>query len=428
MKRLLCTLLTALVLAAVLPLCAAAAEPTFSVVLALEGEPEIAVSTGDVVTVTVTLNRTDAAAAYPMYAMQNEICYDSTFFRLVEGSIQTPAGIAASDLALYGSQRALYINYLSLTGGVLWEPSVQIASFQLEVVGDNGVSRLTDCNAMVCTPDGMGSYPVVCQDAWAVRSAQCTVTFDSSGGSAVAPQLVERGAYAVCPAAPIRAGYRFSGWCTDADRTLRWQFAQTPVTENLRLYAKWERDNGMIAYSDVWETDWFFPAVQYVTAQGLMSGVGDGRFAPEEGTSRAMVVTILWRLAGKPAAAAAEFADVPAGRWYSEAVGWAAQNGIVNGYSADTFAPDACITREQLAAILYRYALWAGCDCTAQADVNAFADGMQVQPWARQALGWANAAGLVNGIGQNRLEPQMQASRSQTAAIFQRFCTNILQS
>ena len=427
MKRLLRALLTAFLLAAALPVYAAAAEPAFSVAIRLDGQAETAVSAGDVVTVTVTLERTDAAEAYRMHAMQHEIHYDGAFFRLVEGSIQTPDGVAVTDLALNGTARALYIHALSLTGGDLWQPSVQIGSFQLEVVGETGVSRLADCNAMVCRPDGSGSYPVVCYDGRALCSTQCTVTFDSCGGSAVEPQSVSRGAFAVCPEAPVREGYRFSGWCTDADCTLRWSFSQTPVTENLRLYAKWELDDGAVSYSDVWETDWFFPYVQYVTGQGLMSGVGNGRFAPEDGTSRGMVVTILWRLAGKPAANPAAFEDVTAGQWYSEAVGWAAQNGIVNGYSARIFAPDDCITREQLAAILYRYAGWAGCDRTAQADLRAFADGERVQPWAKEALGWANAAGLVNGTGQNRLEPQRQANRSQTAAVFQRFCTNILQ-
>lgn len=425
MKRLVSVLLITAWLLSALPVFAKTEEPVFSFRITIDGAQETVVSTGDTVTVTVELHKTDKQTPYPMYAMQTEICYDGSFFRLIKDSVQNPDGVMTTDLALGGSYRAFYLNYLSFGGGTIWEPEVTVGSFQLEIIGTTGISRIFSRNSMVCKEDGNGSYPIVGYDAKAVCSQTCAVTFDTRGGGAIFTQYVKAGERVIAPQEPFRAGYRFAGWCTDADCTQRWQFSETPVTENLYLFAKWEKDKSAVMYSDVQKSDWFFLPVQYVSERGLMSGVGDGRFAPEAQTSRAMIVTILWRLEGQPSAQAEHtFADVPAGQWYSDAVCWAAEQGIVNGYSAQQFAPDDPITREQIAAILYRYACYRGVDCTARADLSLFADADKIQSWAVEALTWANAMGLINGVGGNRLEPQSFAIRCQTAAILQRFCSN----
>ena len=138
-----------------------------------------------------------------------------------------------------------------------------------------------------------------------------------------------------------------------------------------------------LPFTDVSETDWFHDAVQYVYDNGLMDGVGDGQFAPNATTTRAQLVTILYRLAGEQAVSGdVAFTDVESGLWYSNAVAWAAQNGIVNGISETEFAPGNNLTREQLATILYRYAEGMGYDVSAQADLSGFPDAGDIQSYA----------------------------------------------
>ena len=181
-----------------------------------------------------------------------------------------------------------------------------------------------------------------------------------------------------------------------------------------------------LPFTDVAEGDWFHDAVQYVYDNGLMDGVGDGQFAPNATTNRAMVVTILYRLAGEPAVSGnVGFTDVESGLWYTNAVAWAAQKGIVNGISETEFAPAGDLTREQLATILYRYAESAGYDVSAQADLSGFPDAGDIQEYATQALSWAVAEGLLQGFEDDTLRPQGNATRAQIAAILMRFCQTV---
>lgn len=175
-------------------------------------------------------------------------------------------------------------------------------------------------------------------------------------------------------------------------------------------------------FSDVKTSDWFYDDVQYVCEKGLMNGTGSGTFSPKATTTRGMIVTILYRLSGTPAVSGAcPFSDVAAGSYYEAPITWAAANAIVSGYTDGTFAPDGTITREQLAAILYRYAKYCGYDVTAAAALDAFADAGAVSEYARAAMQWAAAEGLVTGSG-SRLDPQGSATRAQVAAILARFC------
>ncbi|WP_454940865.1 S-layer homology domain-containing protein [Evtepia sp.] len=177
-----------------------------------------------------------------------------------------------------------------------------------------------------------------------------------------------------------------------------------------------------LPFTDVSETDWFHDAVRYVYDNGLMDGVGDGQFAPNATTNRAMVVTILHRLAGEPAVAGdVGFTDVEPGLWYTDAVAWAAQKGIVNGISETEFSPSGDLTREQLATILYRYAESAGYDVSAQADLSGFPDAGDIQSYATEALSWAVAEGLLQGFEDDSLQPGGTATRAQIATILMRF-------
>ena len=177
-----------------------------------------------------------------------------------------------------------------------------------------------------------------------------------------------------------------------------------------------------LPFHDVTEGDWFYDAVRYAYETGLMDGVGDNLFAPNSETTRAQLVTILYRLAGQPAVSGdLPFTDVESGTWYTDAVLWAAQNGIVNGVSETEFAPGEDITREQLAAILYRYAAYQGYDVSQRADLSGFGDASSISGYAQEALSWAHAQGLVLGFEDGSLRPQGNASRAQIAAVLMRF-------
>ena len=177
-----------------------------------------------------------------------------------------------------------------------------------------------------------------------------------------------------------------------------------------------------LPFHDVTEGDWFYDAVRYAYETGLMDGVGDNLFAPNSQTTRAQLVTILYRLAGQPAVSGdLPFPDVESGTWYTDAVAWAAQNGIVNGVSDTEFAPGDDITREQLAAILYRYAAYQGYDVSQRADLSGFGDASSISGYAQEALSWAHAQDLVLGFEDGSLRPQGNANRAQIAAVLMRF-------
>lgn len=172
-------------------------------------------------------------------------------------------------------------------------------------------------------------------------------------------------------------------------------------------------------FTDVPANHWAQAAIQYVYDNGLMTGVSDTAFAPEATTTRAMIVSMLARMENVTSAADAGFTDVAADDWYATAVNWAAANGIVNGISDDTFAPNDPITREQLAAMLMNYAQWKGQDTSARADLSGYSDAPST--WASEAVQWAVAEGLLAGVTDDELQPQGQATRAQVAAIMQRF-------
>lgn len=174
-------------------------------------------------------------------------------------------------------------------------------------------------------------------------------------------------------------------------------------------------------FTDVPANHWAKAAIQYVYDNGLMTGVSDTAFAPEATTTRAMIVSMLARMENVTSAADAGFADVAAGDWYATAVNWAAANGIVSGISDDTFAANDPITREQLAAMLMKYAKYKGLDTTARVDLSGYTDAPST--WASEAVQWAVAEGLLAGVTDDQLQPQAATTRAQTAAVFQRFLT-----
>lgn len=165
-------------------------------------------------------------------------------------------------------------------------------------------------------------------------------------------------------------------------------------------------------------------AAEYVYKNGLMNGTSATTFSPDGTTTRGMIVAILYRLEGAATAGAANFSDVPANEFYSDAVAWGVANGIVNGYGNGTFGPNDPITQEQMAAILYRYAAYKGYDVTARASLSGFTDITAVNSYAVEPLQWANAHGLINGTSATTLTPNGSATRAQVATILMRFCVD----
>ncbi len=186
--------------------------------------------------------------------------------------------------------------------------------------------------------------------------------------------------------------------------------------------------DALAAFSDVNASDWYAEAVRWALDNGVMNGVGNGKFNPNGDTSRAMIVTMLWRMEGSPAyVGASEFSDVENADWYGQAVRWASAEGIVEGYTQNgskVFNPNGAVTREQLAAILYRYAQFKKADVSVGEDTNilSYDDAFSVSGWATSAMQWAVGSGIINGIG-SELVPAGNASRAQVATMLMRYST-----
>ena len=183
--------------------------------------------------------------------------------------------------------------------------------------------------------------------------------------------------------------------------------------------------SGNLPFTDVNTSDWYYDAVQYAYEKGMMNGTSTTTFSPNDTTTRGMIVTILHRIEGTPAAVGTAFTDVPAGQWYSDAVSWASANGIVGGYGNALFGPGDPITREQMAAILNRYSQHKGYDTNTSGSIAGFSDASQVSSYAVDPMGWAIGNGLISGVGNNTLAPKGNATRAQVATILMRFCKNI---
>ena len=181
-----------------------------------------------------------------------------------------------------------------------------------------------------------------------------------------------------------------------------------------------------LPFTDVAEGAWYEDHVRYVFANGIMKGMTDTTFGPDVTLNRAMFITMIYRMEGEPAVSGAHgFSDVPAGSYYEKAVIWGTQNGIVEGYNGK-YSPEDKITREQMAAIMYRYADYKGVDVSATIGFDKFSDGADVSNWAKEEMGWAVASGMITGHENGTLEPQGNATRAQAAAVLQRFDENIL--
>lgn len=256
-----------------------------------------------------------------------------------------------------------------------------------------------------------------------------TVKFETNGGSEIKDVSVSRGGKVTKPDTPTKDGYTFDGWYTDKELTVAYDFDAT-VVKSLTLYAKWKELGGNLPFGwqnpfeDVKAENWFYDDVRFVNENGLMKGVSEKLFAPNGNVTRAMLVTVLYRNEGEPAInRSIPFADVDLGAYYGSAVIWAKQNGIVNGVSETEFAPDDNITREQIAAIMHRYAQYKGYDVSVGENTNilSYDDFDSISEYAIASMQWAVGSGMIKGRTESTLNPLDNATRAEIAAILHRF-------
>ena len=252
-----------------------------------------------------------------------------------------------------------------------------------------------------------------------------TLHFETGGGSDISSVREAYNAYIdLTQYVPTWRGHTFIGWYSE--RSLTNKVSGVYLTKDMTVYAGWRVDEnpgtGANPFTDVSEKDWFYGDVMFVYENGLMLGTSKTLFSPYGTATRGMMATILWRMEGSPAPKGKNsFTDVEAGKWYADAITWTAENGIFAGYGKDKFGPDDPITREQLAAIFYRYADYKGYDLTVKGNPDKFKDADKITDYAKTAMQWAVGSGLVKGKSGNLLDPQGTATRAEIAAMLHRF-------
>ena len=252
-----------------------------------------------------------------------------------------------------------------------------------------------------------------------------TLRFETGGGSDIPSVREAYNTYIdLTKYVPTWRGHTFIGWYSE--RSLMNKVSGVYLTKDMTVYALWRVDEnpgtGANPFTDVSEKDWFYGDVMFVYENGLMLGTSKTLFSPYGTATRGMMATILWRMEGSPAPKGKNsFTDVEAGKWYADAITWTAENGIFAGYGKDKFGPDDPITREQLAAIFYRYADYKGYDLTVKGNLDKFKDADKITDYAKTAMQWAVGSGLVKGKSGNLLDPQGTATRAEIAAMLHRF-------
>ena len=252
-----------------------------------------------------------------------------------------------------------------------------------------------------------------------------TLHFETNGGSAITDMREENNTrISLTKYVPTRQGHTFIVWYSDHNLTN--QVSEVSLTKNMTVYAGWRADEtpDTVAnpFTDVFEKDWFYDDAMFVYKNGLMLGTSKTLFSPHGTVTRGMMATILWRMEGSLAPKGENsFTDVEAGRWYADAITWAAENGIFAGYSMDKFGPDDPITREQLTAIFYRYADYKGYKLTITGNLDKFEDADKITDYAKTVMQWAVGNGLIKGKSENLLDPQGTATRAEISAMLHRF-------
>ena len=264
-----------------------------------------------------------------------------------------------------------------------------------------------------------------------------TTSAVNNGGVNASPSSAEKGAAITITLSPDK-GYKLdkltvtdgSGKAVSTVKKSDTVYTFTMPASAVKVgvsYVKATETPSETKFNDVSANDWFASAVDYVTGKGMMNGTADNTFSPKANTTRGMVVTVLYRLENQPSTSAASFTDVASGAYYANAVAWANANGIVSGYGSGKFGPNDKVTREQLAAILYRYAQYKKYDVSVGEDTNilSYNDAQSISSYAIPAIQWACGAGVVTGKSGSKLDPKGNATRAEVAAMLMRFCENV---
>lgn len=357
------TLILSLVFALCVP-CAGAAN-TLDLIydLTVDVSDTATVKPGDIVTVSFRIQRADAATDnFSIRVLQNEIIYDQNFYEYVPGSAKAVKG-GANALFQTRTDGTHIIKASYLSpNGGSFVPGEVFCTFQLRVIGTAGSGWIS------CDWD--------CAKAYDGKNVSCAVNDGDND-----------------PTADVR------------------------LTSNGACHT----------FTDVKNADWYHSAVDYVSQRGLMGGVGNNTFSPNSTMTRAMLVTVLHRLSGSPATTGTNpFTDVPNGQWYTDAVIWANENNVVTGYGNGKFGTNDSVTREQIATIMCRYAKQRGMDVSKTVSLAQYGDATKISSWAKDAMTWANAVGLITGRTTTTLVPQGTATRAEVATMLMRLCENVL--
>ena len=262
-------------------------------------------------------------------------------------------------------------------------------------------------------------------------SAKVSLKLNTNGGESLKNTTITKNTTVGDLPIPSKEGYTFEGWYSDEACTVKFDENQK-LTADLTLYAKWSEDkeddgqDGSQAvkwsnpFADVSENNWFYEAVKFVYENGLFKGVSDTQFAPNEPLTRGMLATVLYRLEGEPQTkSSSKFTDIGNNEYYTNAIVWAEENGIVNGITDTNFAPNENITREQIAAIIFRYAKNKG--ISSENIDMPYTDLEMISDWAIEAVSFCYANGIMLGDDTGAFNPQKNATRAETAAILQRY-------
>ena len=317
-----------------------------------------------------------------------------------------------------GSEKVIASNLYATVGSLLADAGVEFGAGDAVTTADP-----TDFTSTLTYEDsGVYKY-YVNEDGATEVPAAILISWNTGSGT---PEDIAKTAY-------ISGSLRFAYGITEqqyADQSAQGKRLASNIATITVVHGTKAEEPWVNPFRDVTESDWFYDDVRFANQNGLFNGVEKDLFAPEEPMTRGMLVTVLWRLDGETAPkTATTFTDVDVNAYYADAVAWAAESGVVNGIGGNKFDPEGNVTREQIAAILFRYASLKGVDTAARANLATFPDAEKTSAYAHDALSWAVAAELVKGTKEGStiyLDPQGSATRAQVAAILSRYAQNIV--
>lgn len=337
------------------------------------------------------------------------------------------------------------VNGTAVTSGTASVPiNLNVGSNTINIVVSDGASTLTTAYAIIVTraASSSGSIDGGFSDGGGGGSSSSSdylINVDQSTGGRVTvqPGRADRGDLVIITVDP-NTGYALDALIVrdssgnlisvaqQSDTRYTFEMPSSRVTIEA-TFTRISQDHtpSSLPFTDVAASAWYYNAVEYVYERGMMAGVENNLFSPNATTTRAMIVTILYSLENRPSSGSMNFTDVPAGQWYTSPIAWTAANGIVGGYGDGRFGPNDTITREQMAAILYRYAQFKGYDVSNTGDLSRYTHAGQVSDWTRTGIGWANAQGLITGNTATTLNPIGSATRAEVATILIRFVENV---